>query len=278
MDCQVAIYGMGRFGRALAGALPAGVLARTGGRSPAPPGWDDGYVRGVAGFLEGLTAQVVFLAVPDDALVAVAQEFAALPAAKNHDYVHASGVRGAEAIGALGDSEIGVFHILQSFPAEDGAARIPGSYVTIAGDVRLAGRLKELAATLGLTPVMQPDPFDHVAYHAAAVLASNALIGLLDAGRELLVQAGLDPEAAGRMLIPLSRGTLANAERVGVKEALTGPVVRGDTGTIQRHLDVLTGDARRTYVAMMLAVCDTAERAGRTPPEKLAEIRELLRK
>lgn len=273
----VAIYGMGRFGRALAGALPKGLLVRTGGRSPAPAGFEQNYVQGVAAFMQGLGGSLVFLSVPDDALESVAAEFAAQPDAVSHDYVHTSGARGTEAIQALDHSNIGVFHILQSFPAEGGATKIPGSYVTVAGDFALVNGLKELADALNLIVVEQPDPFDHAAYHAAAVLASNALVALLDAGRELLEQAGIPAAEAAKMLLPLARGTLENVQAQGLEVALTGPVARGDVGTVRRHLAVLTGRARTTYIAMMLAAVDTAERAGRTPAGRLEEIRELLR-
>ncbi|MBZ0137438.1 MAG: DUF2520 domain-containing protein [Planctomycetes bacterium] len=267
MDFQVAVYGKGRFGHALAEALPAGVLARTGGRATAK-----------AAFLAGLKpGTLVLLAVPDDAMREVASAFAALDGTDGLSFVHPSGVSGAELLKPLADkgAPTGVFHILQSFPPTDGQQRMKGSYAAIAGTPPLLHKLKQLGEAIGVIPFELKDD-QRVAYHAAAVLASNALIGLLDSGRELLVQAGMEPDVAGKMLIPLARGTLDNAEAVGVREALTGPVARGDVGTIARHLGALTGEVRRTYVAMMLAVCDTAERAGRTTPEKLAAIRALL--
>ncbi|MCA8935509.1 MAG: DUF2520 domain-containing protein [Planctomycetes bacterium] len=273
---SIAIYGMGRFGRALAGALPEGVLVRTGGRSRAPHGYEDLHAQGPAAFMHDLKAELVILSVPDDALETVAAELAAQPGAVGRFYVHTSGARGADAIIALADSDIGVFHILQSFPLEGGSALIPGSYATVAGEPKLVGVLRELAEVLKLTVLEQPDPFDHAAYHAAAVLASNALIALLDTGCQLLMQAGIPAAQAEKMLIPLAQGTLQNAQSQGLLDALTGPVARGDVGTIQQHLSILTGESRQAYIAMMLSVADTAARSGRTPSDKLSEIRRLL--
>lgn len=268
MDFHVAIYGMGRFGRALAGALPDGALTRSGGRETSP-------VEFLAGLKPGT---LVVLAVPDDAIAVVAAAFAEVDGVNELSFVHPSGVSGAELHKPLADkgAATGVFHILQSFPLADGHKRVSGSYAAVSGPPSLLTQLKQLAEAIGASPVELTDD-QRVAYHAAAVLASNALIGLLDTGRELLVQAGIDPKIADRMLIPLARGTLENAGAAGAQEALTGPVVRGDAGTIRRHLDALSGETRRTYIAMMLAVCDTAERAGRTPSDKLAEIRGLLK-
>ncbi|MCA8912949.1 MAG: DUF2520 domain-containing protein [Planctomycetes bacterium] len=279
MNFQVAIYGMGRFGRALAGALPAGSLARTGGRRDGVAAWKDLYRRGPEAFLKDLPGgTLVVLSVPDDALETVANEFATLPGAGSLFFVHTSGVRGPEVLEPIADAgaQTGVLHLLQSFPPDGGAGLIRGCYGVVEGGPELRACLSELAAGLGVITIELTDA-QRVPYHAAAVLASNALVAMLDAGREMLESAGLPAEQAGKMLLPLARGTLHNVEKLGLHEALTGPVVRGDVGTIRRHLGVLAGDARRTYVAMMLAVADTAERSGRTPPNKLNEIRALLR-
>jgi predicted short-subunit dehydrogenase-like oxidoreductase (DUF2520 family) len=276
---NIAIYGMGRFGRAFAAALVARKLplVRVGGRSQAPEGWRRLYVRGPEAFLRGLKAELVVIAVPDDSLGAVASDFASQPDHIQFDYVHSSGVRGPDAIEDLADCEIGVFHILQSFPPSGGEVLIPGSYGAIDGDAGLLPILRELAAALDITVIELTDA-QRVPYHAAAVLAANAMISLLDAGRAILEQAGIAPEHAGKMLIPLARGALQNAETLGFEQALTGPVVRSDVGTIERHLRVLDGATRRAYVSAMLAAADLAERSGRTDTKKLAEIRKLLEK
>ena len=269
---SIAVYGMGRFGRAFAAGLQARKLplVRVGGRSAAPEGWQTLYARGQEAFLRGLKpGTLVVIAVPDDALPAVARELAG---ANGLLFAHTSGVRGPEAILPL---QGGVFHILQSFPPTGGEALIPGSYGAIAGDAALLAVLRELAAALEIT-VIELTEAQRVPYHAAAVLAGNAVVSLLEVGRGILEAAGIPPEHAQRMLIPLARGALQNANALGAEKALTGPVVRGDVGTIERHLKVLTGANRRAYVSAMLTVADLAERSGRTEPAKLKAIRELL--
>jgi len=235
---NVAIYGMGRFGRALALALPAGALLRTGGRSR-PAATDARYRQGAEAFLHGLPpGTLVVLSIPDDALETVANEFAALVGAGDLLYVHTSGARGPEAIEPLAGTgaQTGVFHLLQSFPPQGGHDLIRGSYGVVAGGPELRAALHALAGALGVTLLELSDQ-QRVPYHAAAVLASNALVALLDAGAELLRQAGIPAEHAGRMLTPLARGTLHNTEKLGPQAALTGPVVRGDVGTIQAGRD-----------------------------------------
>jgi predicted short-subunit dehydrogenase-like oxidoreductase (DUF2520 family) len=272
---QIAIYGMGRFGRAFAAALDARrlPLVRVGGRSPAPECWQTRYARGPEAFTRGLKpGTLIVIAVPDDSLSGVARELAAQPGARECLFAHSSGVRGPEAILPLTG---GVFHILQSFPPSGGEALIPGSYGTIAGDAKLLDFLRALATALEIT-VIELTEAQRVPYHVAAVLAGNATVSLLDVGRGILEESGIAPEHAQRMLVPLARGALQNAQALGFEQALTGPVVRGDTGTIRRHLEALTGPHRRAYVSAMQAVADLAERSGRTDPVKLQAIRELL--
>ncbi len=276
---HVAIFGMGRFGRALASELArVGIPTRIGGRGRTLAGEPVSEFRTPEMFLDGLPpGTLVVMSVRDDAIADVAAEFAAQPPAAQHMFVHASGASGLGVVRALTDKGVpaGVFHILQSLPPEQREGRIAGSYAAIAGPQGLIDVLAELAKTLGVTPVELSEN-QWAAYHAAAVLASNALLGLLETGRGILKEAGLPAEHAGRMLIPLVAGTLKNAQEFDMPAALTGPVVRGDVGTIKRHLEVLQGEARDTYKAVIRSVIRLAERAGRTPAAKLDEIRKLL--
>lgn len=278
-----AIFGLGRAGRALAEACvrEGAPLKAVGVRSERSRGRDFESAPlhvGLAGFLSALEpGTIVLLAVPDDAIEIVAAEAAQHAGAKSLRFCHLSGAQGVEPLKPLVDAgaSCGAFHVLQSFPAENGAGRVPGSHVGVAGDNELLADLRALAAALGLTPFELRDE-QRAAYHAAAVLASNALVAMLGAGRDILVEAGFEPGQAAEMLLPLVKGTLGNVEGGTIEEALTGPIVRGDAGTIRRHLGVLTGQSRATYLGAVRATLVLAEKAGRTPPEKLAEIRRLI--
>ncbi|MGO2004781.1 Rossmann-like and DUF2520 domain-containing protein [Arthrobacter rhombi] len=101
---------------------------------------------------------------------------------------------------------------------------------------------------------------DRGIYHAALAHASNHLVTLAGQSAELLRRIGV--EAPERVLGPLMRGSLENALASG-EGALTGPVARGDTGTINAHRAALAGgeipsDIRDAYLAMGRA---TAQRA-----------------
>jgi predicted short-subunit dehydrogenase-like oxidoreductase (DUF2520 family) len=92
---------------------------------------------------------------------------------------------------------------------------------------------EQLAGVLGLHAVRVADA-DRAAYHAAASFAANFLVTIENAAAELMATAGLDRAA----LLPLARAALENWGRLG-PAALTGPVARGDTGTVARHRAVV---------------------------------------
>jgi predicted short-subunit dehydrogenase-like oxidoreductase (DUF2520 family) len=117
------------------------------------------------------------------------------------------------------------------------------------------------------------------AYHAAAMMAAGGLVGLLDAIASVAAVAGLDERAAMTVYAPLARQALANSERLGIDRALTGPLLRGDIGTVESHLAVLARhapDAVPLYVEVARRELAIAARRGELPPDQAAAIAALL--
>jgi predicted short-subunit dehydrogenase-like oxidoreductase (DUF2520 family) len=146
----------------------------------------------------------------------------------------------------------GSFQPLVAFADPDAAlAALSGATVAIEGDEAMAALLLELADAIGATAVRIPAGAK-AAYHAGAVLAAGGFVALLDAIAELGRGAGLDEAGALAIYAPLVRQSLANAERLGIRAALTGPIARGDVGTLRAHLAVmrqLAPGAIELYVA-----------------------------
>ncbi len=189
-------------------------------------------------------ARLVLLAVPDSEIAPVALDLAACDGWKGRTVLHHAGSLGVEPLeplGALG-AAVGVMHPLQSLGRPDLAAEaLAGSRARIEGDPRGRAVASRLARGLGLKPLHLPGRMskkDRTTYHAAAALVSNDLIALLDLGTELFESLGLSRTAARGALLALARGTLSQAGG-GLKGAMTGPVVRGDTETLDEHLRVL---------------------------------------
>jgi predicted short-subunit dehydrogenase-like oxidoreductase (DUF2520 family) len=182
----------------------------------------------------GRGADLVIVATPDAAIDATA---AALAPSVRPDalVIHLSGARGLDALSAV-SARVGALHPLQTFPSvEAGHARLAGSWCAIAGDPQV----RVLADQLALTAV-EIDDADRARYHAAACIASNHLVALLDQVRRV---APIPLEA----FLPLVRATVENVAALGPAAALTGPVARGDVDTVRRHLEVLSGSDRDAY-------------------------------
>lgn len=179
-------------------------------------------------------ADVIFLTVPDDQISAADT---ALPWTAAHLAVHCSGARPASVLTnarAAGAHAAG-FHPLQTFAELDqGLANLPGSAVGIEADGRAWTWLSNLGRELGLIPLAIPADA-RALYHAASVLASNYTVGLIALAANLWQGFGISRSDALRALLPLLAGTVRNLDALGVPAALTGPVVRGDVGTVKQH-------------------------------------------
>ena len=120
-------------------------------------------------------------------------------------------------------------------------------------------------------------PENRALYHAALCVMSNYLVALADLGIGLLAHAGMDRAEAVAAVEPLIRGTVENIGSVGVPNALTGPIARGDVATVTGHLralDTVDKKTRDVYRALGVYTVDVARRKGRL---KARQARELMR-
>ena len=153
-----------------------------------------------------------------------------------------------------------------------------GATIAIEGDDQLAALLARMAEAVGGQAVRLA-PGSKAAYHAAAVLAAGGFIALLDAIAELGRVAGLDEAGALAIYGPLIEGTLGNARALGIRAALTGPMTRGDRGTLDAHLAALrrhAPDVVPLYAAAAEREIALAEARGALTPEAAESLRSSL--
>ena len=194
---------------------------------------------------------------PDGAIEDMAARIAAMRPSRRLAVVHLSGARGLDALAAVAPNPRGSFHPLQSFPM----VRPPTAFrgITIAVDSTspaLERRLGALARRLGARPRRVVDE-QRVLYHAAAVFASNFLDVVVAEGVQLLRQIGWGQAEATQALVPLVQGAVDNIREKGVVDALTGPIRRGDSDTVRRHLEALRsapGEEKPADLYRMLAL------------------------
>jgi predicted short-subunit dehydrogenase-like oxidoreductase (DUF2520 family) len=236
-------------------------------------------------------SDLVFLAVPDDAIVRVAEAIAWSP---GQAAVHFSGARDASILASAQaqGARTAALHPLMTFPrtlqdasVETTLRRLAGSsWAVEAENAALREKLVDMVATLdGHAITLEPGA--RVPYHIAAVFASNYVVALMGAAVRLWESFGVPQDEALHALLPLMRAAVESLDSAGLPAALTGPVSRGDQGTIRTHLAWLDEHAandpsltslRNAYLTLTRLAIPLAEAKGTLSPEVAAQLRELL--
>jgi predicted short-subunit dehydrogenase-like oxidoreductase (DUF2520 family) len=282
---SVGIVGAGRVGAVLGAALE-----RAGHHVVAVAAVSSASVARAGRLLPGATilppdqvaarADLLLLAVADDALAGLVRGLAETGAIRPGQLVvHTSGAHGldvlapAVAVGALGMA----LHPAMTFTGhpQDLQRLAEGiSFgVTVPADLRILAT--RLVADLGGVPEWIAEA-DRPLYHAALVHGANHLVTLVNEAMDRLRDAGvLHPE---QVLAPLLRASLENTLAHG-DAALTGPVARGDAGTIAKHLAVLEAtapDSVPVYLALARRTADRAIASGRLRAMDAESLLEVL--
>jgi predicted short-subunit dehydrogenase-like oxidoreductase (DUF2520 family) len=223
-------------------------------------------------------AEMVFITTPDDVIAEVCGK---VRWHEGQSVLHCSGAHSVDILEPAKElgAAVGSFHPLQTFADVDQAIKnLPGSTFALEAEEPLLSTLKELAHLLNGNWVRLGSG-DKVLYHTAAVFACNYLVTLVKLALDLWKDFGVSSKEATRALLPLLKGTLNNIDSIGVPDCLTGPIARGDLGTIERHLSAL--DAKNpslltTYKELGLQTIPIALAKGKVNEQKAEEMRALL--
>jgi predicted short-subunit dehydrogenase-like oxidoreductase (DUF2520 family) len=260
---NVAIAGAGRLGQALARALRQAGVPIT-------------CIANRTNLAEvGRYASHVIIAVSDKAIEPVAAQIAASPG-NIRIALHTCGAFGVEPLRPLAEIGIscGSLHPLQTIRDTGDSATLRGIAFGVTGDPEALAWAGEIAVALdGWVFPIESDR--RVTYHAAAVMASNHLTAVLDGAGELMRMAGVPPTSVWAALGPLVRTSIENSLRYGPAESLTGPVVRGDSATVEAHLSVLEGELLGLYRAAALWALRMAVSQG-LDVKSVVDVRKVL--
>lgn len=225
-------------------------------------------------------AQIIFITTPDDVIGEIA---ARVRWHRGQSIVHCSGAHSTDIIDPAKqfNANTGCFHPLQTFAnIEQAIENIPGSTFAIEAEEPLLTILKEIATAMaGYWVILKAG--DKVLYHTAAVFACNYLVTLMKLATDLWQNFGVPRDQAIKALSPLLRGTLSNIENIGLPNCLTGPIARGDIGTIKKHLEVLEKESPyllNTYKQLGLQTLPIALAKGKISSAKGQELQDLLLK
>ena len=283
------LIGAGPVATALAGALRhsgipvLGLWARKPERARAA-----GAVAGVASFSAAppdllLEADAIIVAVRDDAIAEVAEMLVSSGfVASKHVLLHCSGAMSANQVfGAVAAQVRGVatLHPLRAISdAREAIGSLAGTVFGIEGDDAGRGVARDLVRALRGRP-MELEESQMAAYHAAAAMVSNYVVALIDSAAQVLEQGGISRQEALGALLPLARGAIANGAERGVDEGLTGPIRRGDTQTIARHLAALRelpASLQMVYKVLGTQTVSIARRVEDAASEDLDAIQSML--
>lgn len=286
---SIAIIGLGKTGTAI------GHLLRKAGHSivavtcSSPESVRNGvrYTGGEA-FTSDANAQAafrascIFITTPDDSIAPVCDDIVQKGGIKPGDKViHMSGSGGLDLLGSArrAGAMVASIHPLQSFADVEGAIlNIPLSTFGITADEDLREWSARLVRELGGIPFEIPAEVKPL-YHAAACMVSNYLTTLINAAEEIYLSLGLTRDEAIKASWPLIAGTLKNIETKGTVQALTGPIARGDLGTVEEHLRLFREKLPAylpAYRALGLLTVNLAVKKNTAAPERAALIKSTL--
>jgi len=281
---RVGVVGAGRVGAVLGAALQ-----RAGHRVVAVSGVSEASRTRAATLLPGVPvrtveevvaeAELLLLTVPDDDLPALVAGLTATRAWQaGQIVVHTSGSHGVAVFDeALTQHILGLaLHPVMTFTgtAMD-VTRLADCCFGITAPEPLRPVAEALVVEMGAEPVWISEA-DRPRYHAALAHGANHLVTLVAQAMQVLGSAGVaEPH---RVIAPLLSAALDNAVRLG-DGALTGPVARGDAGTVAAHLRELTDetpDVRPTYVALARATAERALATGRLSASAAEPLLDIL--
>lgn len=268
---SIGIIGAGRAGTAIGPALTAAGYRLTGitARTPASAERAARLLPGIPiRTLDELgTSDVLILAVPDEAIAQVAAQIEPRP---ERYVVHLSGAHGTTPLKAAGGIPIAL-HPPMTFTGTSAPDLSDVTFTATAPD-EARPFVERLVKDLG-AGVQWVAEDQRATYHAGVVHGANHLVTLLAQSFEVLRAAGVaDPAATMR---PLLRATLDNALSSG-HDALTGPVARGDAGTVEAHLKALPLDTVPAYVALARATVELVAADGRIDAGAAERLRAVL--
>jgi len=280
---SVGVVSAGRVGAVLGAALAA-----AGHRVVATSGISRASVNRAAALLPGVPlvapdavvpgCDLALLAVPDDVLPGLVRGLAATGCFRSGQIVvHTSGAHGVAVLDPAADHGVLplALHPVMTFTGRvEDTARLASCAVGVtaaAGDEAAWSVGEALVVEMGAEPVRVPEEIRPL-YHAALAHGANHLVTLVRDCADLLEKAGVRP--AERLIAPLLSAALDNALRHGDR-ALTGPVARGDAGTVRTHLRELADvepELAETYRVLATRTARRAVTAGLLPDHAAKDV------
>lgn len=227
-------------------------------------------------------ADCILITTPDDKITSACREIALFPSIKNKLVFHMSGAGDLDLLESAkkAGAAVASIHPLQSFSSIDQAIKIiPGSYFAITADRNTQTLAKNIVRDLGGIPFLISSNQKPL-YHAAACIASNYLVSLMNTVESIYQSIGLNEKDARNAYLPLVYGSLKNIEKSDSVSSLTGPIARGDSGTIKKHVLAINKNLPQfssLYSSLGLIAVKIAQKKGTLNTRQAKEINAILK-
>jgi len=199
-------------------------------------------------------ANCIMICTPDDTIKTICEEIFEKKqvSGEGKTVVHFSGLKDLDVLEKAKASGASVccIHPMKSFANYlDSANTIKGTLFGVTFDKKdktAVFTVKNIVDFLQGKSVYVENSFKAV-YHACACIASNYLVGLLSIVEKMGKEIGIKPEIFMEGILNLSQGTIDNIKKFGTGNSLTGPIARGDTGTIKTHIEKIESRMSKSY-------------------------------
>ncbi len=228
-------------------------------------------------------SDIILITTQDDKIAAACRQLCEQKSiSPRHLVGHMSGAHSSRILGEAKNLGATVFslHPLQAFADEEKSLTdLPNTYFSLESEETGPDPVIKILSRMG-NPYFKLSPEVKSLYHLSACVVSNYLVTLMASGLDALEKSGIDPQQGFTAMRPLIQGTLSNIARMGPAKALTGPVARGDAGTIEQHIKALQSpefdDLRSFYAFMGLKTLELASKETLKNQDKANAVRKLL--
>ena len=220
----------------------------------------------------------VFITTPDDVISQVAKE---VSWHQGQSVIHCSGANSTAILepARKAGAHVGCLHPCNTFASiAQSLENLLGSTFTLEAEEPVLTDLKRIAESLkGRWMMLRSE--DKGLYHASICIACNYMYTIVDIATAMSKHFGISQTDALSACMPILRGTLNNLEHVGFPGCLTGPIARGDVGTIRTHLKALEEkepEIAPLYKALGLHTIPIGLAKGTLSEQKAAQLKALF--
>jgi predicted short-subunit dehydrogenase-like oxidoreductase (DUF2520 family) len=234
-------------------------------------------------------ADIILITTPDDVISAVVAQIqaeitenaelaASLP---DKSFAHMSGVHSSELLKplhAMGATTFSLHPLLAFTEPVRSAEALEGAYFAIDGSgahyQQIIDQLEQI-----IDKLIEIAPAQKALYHAASAVIANYQIAIIDLGLTMLTELGYTREQALQLAEPLVRQNVDNLFALDCGQALSGPIARGDAGTVAKHVAAITATNQEwldLYRRLGSLTIELASRAQRINAEQVTKLKEVL--